>query len=231
MKIIYTGLESSGKSYLMAQKAQQIVRRNARWNRITGLSRPILTNIPFSDGFIKWANKKGVEIRSWRNLDEIIYQSECDVFIDELLKFFDARGWQDLSLDAKHWLSQGAKSGVHVIGSSQDFSMVDKSFRLLTNRVFHVRKIVGSPRPMKTRPPVRFIWGLLFIREVKPESFRGDSASMENIAWGAWTLQMIHKDITQIFDTSAKIKPSEAPPLKKIVRTCPEDGFTKIRYV
>ncbi len=229
MKKIYTGIESSGKSLQLAREANNIVRRNARWFKKTGVLRPILTNSPFSDGFVQYAKDKGTEIVNWKNLSEIIFRDECDVFIDEILKYFDARNWQDLSLDAKHWLTQGAKSGVHVYGSAQDFSQVDKSFRLLCNEVYHVSKLIGSARPMKTRPSIGFIWGVCMMRRVNPSTYKGDTASMDSL--GMPSFFPIVREDCEIFNTSLTIIPSEPAPLKKIVRVCPDDGYVRTRYV
>lgn len=175
-----------------------------------------------SQSFLDKAKEYGIPIRFWKNLDDIVYQTECDVFIDELLKYFDARRWADLGIDAKHWLSQGAKSGVNVYASAQDFSQVDKSFRLLVNEVFHITKIIGSRRPMKTAPPVKFVWGLCWVREVDPRSFKGDSVTMETM--GLPSIFPIQQSDCDIFDTNAKVIPSDLPKLKHEVRYCEHYG-------
>jgi len=213
MKVVYTGIESSGKSLMLARQAVEIVRRNAKWYKKTGVERPIRSNMKFSQDFEIWAFSQHVPIYYYRNLDEIIYETECDVFIDEILKYFDARNWANLTVDAKHWLTQGAKSGVHVYGSAQDFSQVEKSFRILCNQVYVITKVIGSRRPMKTSPPVKRVWGLCFIRQVDPKTFKGDSVNMETM--GLPGFFFIKKEDTSIFDTNAKVVPSDLPPLKK----------------
>jgi len=213
MKVVYTGIESSGKSLQLARQAREIVIRNSKWFQVTGLKRPIRSNMKFSQEFEDFALLKNVPIFYYKNLEEIIYESECDVFIDEILKYFDARNWANLSIDSKHWLTQGAKSGVHVYGSAQDFSQVEKSFRILCNQVFVITKIIGSRRPMKTSPPVKRVWGVCFMRAVDPKSFKGDSVNMETI--GMPSLFLIKEEDTEIFDTNAKVIPSDLPAKKK----------------
>lgn len=75
---------------------------------------------------------------------------------------------------------------------------------------------------MKTAPPVRYVWGLCILRRVDPKSFQGDSISMEN----SWIPQpfFIHKDDCSVFDTNAKVVPSEMPRLKHIIRFCEHYG-------
>lgn len=218
MKVIYVGKESSGKSLQLAKKARDIVERNSKWFKTTGIQRPILSNSPFSEHFIRYARIKNVPIEPWSNLEDIIYRDEADVFIDEIIKYFDARNWNDLGVDAKHWLTQGAKSGIQVYGAAQDFSQVEKQFRLLCNEVYHVTKIIGSPRPMKTRPPVKNIWGVCMLRQVNPASFKGDTVSMESVSWPSFFF--IDRADCEIFDTSFKIKAGEYPRLKHIERWC-----------
>lgn len=213
MKVVYTGIESSGKSLLLARKAKELVKRNHKWFLKTGIERPIWSNMTFSLEFYNWSLSLNVPIYYWKNLDEIVYITECDVIIDEIIKYFDARNWLNLTLDAKHWLTQGAKSGVHVYGSAQDFSQVEKSFRLLCNEVYVVHKIIGSRRPMKSAPPVKRVWGLCFVRNVNPKSFKGDSVNMETV--GIPSIFLIQKEDTVVFDTNAKVIPSELSPKKK----------------
>jgi len=210
MKVVYTGIESSGKSLLLARQAKRLVKRNSKWFNITGIKRPIRSNMLFSKEFEQYAESKNVPIIYWQNLEDIIYEQECDVFIDELLKYFDARLWANLSLDSKHWLSQGAKTGIHVYATSQDFSQVEKQFRILCSEVYVVTKLFGSRRPMKTSPPVKFIWGLCIMKAVDPRSFKGDNASMEQVSFFPSPFFILKED-TQIFDTNAKIVPSNLP--------------------
>jgi len=234
MKMVFTGDESAGKSLQLARKLRELVLRNERWANITGIKRPIRSNMRLSEEFVEWAAQKNVPIFYWNNLSEIIYETECDIIIDELIKYFDSRAWADMSIDAKHFLSQGAKSGVHIYAAAQDFSQVDKAFRLLTKKCYVVSKFIGSPRPMKTAPPVKKIWGICFMREVNPKSFKGDTVTMETIGFFP-TPFLIEKVDCEVFDTNAKIIPSELPPLKRMQRHwfLPDGkiGYTKTWYV
>jgi len=214
MKVVYTGIESSGKSLLLARKALELVERNSAWFDKTNIKRPILTNLLFSQDFENYATSRNVPIKYWTNLEDIIYETECDVFIDELVKFFDSRQWLNLSLDSKHWLTQGAKTGIHVYATSQDFSQVEKQFRLLCSQVFVVTKIIGSPRPMKSAPSVNFVWGLCSVRRVDPKSFNGDSTTMKSLDFIP-SFFFISKDDTSIFNTNAKVIPTN-PPVKRL---------------
>jgi len=232
MKVIYTGIESSGKSLLLSRQAEKVRRRNVGWFKITGLKRTMAFNSPMSKEFIKLIQDSNINYLEFKNLDEIIYLEEADIFIDEVIKFFPASGSNSLSNEQLHFITQGAKSGIHLWGASQDFSQVHKQFRLLVNEVYVITKIIGSNRPMKTAPPVKYIWGICTKRKVNPLSFKGDSATMDQIE-GGLSIFFIRKEDVLRFDTSYKIPISKLP-TKKLRRQeeyCDEDGFKRVRYI
>jgi len=142
--------------------------------------------------------------------------------MDEVLKYFDATKWAELGLDAKHWLSQGAKSGIEVYAAAQDFSQVAKMFRILVTDCDNITKIIGSRRPMKTSPPVKYIWGVCTARPVNPATFKGDSVTMESSGF-PWPF-LIQKRDCEIFDTNASVSPTELPRFKHTVRYCEHYG-------
>ena len=233
VKVIYTGIESSGKSLMLSRKAEKVRIRNSRWYSITGLKRIMAFNSPMSDAFIESIEKSNSTYLFFKNLDDIIYLEEADIFMDEVIKFFPA-SQNSLSNEQLHFITQGAKSGIHLWGASQDFSQVHKQFRRLVNEVYVVKKVIGSPRPMKTSPPVKVIWGLCTIRSVDPRSFRGDDSTMVEIEKGFIPkfFFILKKDISR-FDTSYKIPISTLPVkrLRKQIERCEEDGFTRVRYI
>lgn len=220
-KIVYSGLEGSGKSLEMARVAKDLIYRNARWQRKTGVPRPIVSNMRFSDSFHSLAEKKGVPIKYYTTLSEMIQHTECDIFVDELAKYFNARQWSELSFDALAWITQGGKQGVTMYASTQDFSQIEKTFRLLTSKVYLIDKKLGSKRPSKSRPGSKFVWGVYNMWRVKPSSFTGDDVTMEVIGYLP-TFRLIKKSIAKLYDTSQKIPKSPPMPLEHIVRYCPD---------
>jgi len=227
MKIIYSGLESSGKSLRLAIEAERLVYRNNNYFKKNKKERPIYSNMKFSEQFELWAKNSNVPIRYWHNLDKLILIENADVLMDEVGNYFDARGWAELNLDVRRWLTQGAKSGVEIYGTAQDFAQVDKAFRRLVNRLYHIRKVLGSGRPSATRPPIKRIWGLCLQRELDPTGYDEDKFKVKSIIPGFF---FIKRRFCSIFDTNQKIVRSSPPPLKKVVRICEEDGYRQVRY-
>jgi len=226
MKIIYTGLESAGKSLKLAMVAHSLVERNQKYFNRTDIKRPIYSNQLFSHEFEVFASIRNVPIIYWKNLTELIGIEDADVIVDEVGNYFDARGWENLSLDVRRWLTQGAKSGVELYGSAQDFAQIDKAFRRLVNELYEVIKVVGSPRPSATRPTSK-PWGICWVLALNPREYNEDSKEVLSYFAGPFFIRQFYTDM---FNTRQKITKSDPPPLLKEVRVCLEDGFKRVRY-
>lgn len=218
MKLVFNGLESSGKSLLLSRQAEKVLRRNKLWYKIRKkkkleeVKRTMAFNQPMSEKFIRRIYDANCNYLQFRSFDEIEHLTEADIFIDELLKFFPSRGSDPLPFHVMEFLTQGAKSGNNIYATSQDFSQVHKQFRILTNKVYIVRKIVGSPRPIKSMPPVTSIWGLCIKKSVDPQSFQGDMAEMKTkFIPIPFTIQ---KADTLRYDTLYKVPNATWPDLK-----------------
>lgn len=232
MKIIYSGLESSGKSLRLAKVTADLVIRNSKWKKESGKERPIVSNLRFTPSFEKWAQELCVPIKYWTNLEELLNYENADIIIDEVGTYFDARLWSDLSLDVRRWLTQGAKSGIEIYGSAQDFAQVDLAFRRLVNNLYHITKLVGSRRPAATKPPVRHIWGLCSMRELNPREYKEDKKSFDKTNLFP-SFFFIERRYCEIFDTTQKIERSKPAPYKHIERSCElaDCGFHKEIHV
>lgn len=232
-KIIFSGLEGSGKSLKMASYVVSAVKRNGRYYKITGVVRPIYSNMRFSSKLESMAHSRGVPIVYWENLEELVGLSGCDIFIDEIGTYFDARLWTELPLSVRRWLAQCDKAGVILYGTAQDFAQVDKSFRRLVKKLVHCTKFVGSPRPHISYPPVRFPWGLFFMRNINPKAYKEDNPQPEGkgLLGGGFPVPfLLHKEDYQVYDTNAGVQESKPLPLRHLVRTCLTCGKVAISH-
>lgn len=211
MKKVWTGLESSGKSLQLAITADNLLKRNIRWLKITGVPRTMAFDTPMSEKFVKKIKDAGLIYLHFDSLIEVMGLSQADIFINEIIKYFPQAGSNALSNEQMDFLTQGAKNGVDMYCASQDFSQAHKQFRLLVNEVSIVTKILGSRRPVKSAPPVNFIWGICMLRTVDPKSFRGESATMETNDFFP-SFFFIEKEDCELFDTSFKVPLTELPP-------------------
>jgi len=231
-KVVFAGLESSGKSLQLAMQAEKIVLRNAKWREDSGIVRPIYSNMIFSKDFKQGAKDLGVPLLEWENLDDLVKISNADVFIDEIGNYFDARSWPDLSLDIRRWITQGAKAGVEIYGAAQDFAQVDIAFRRLVNELWQVTKLVGSARPAATKPPVKNIWGVCLMRELDPRGYKEDEKRFASDSILP-KFFLIRRYYCEIFDTLQFIKKTKPATMKHVERFCEDAGcgFKKVSHV
>jgi len=203
-------------------EAEAVLFRNIKWKERSGIARKILTNSPFSKAYLAYAKENGIEVVFWENLDELIVQRDCDIFIDEIGTYFDARLWTELSLDVRRWIQQGAKMGIELYGACQDFAQVDVSFRRLTSELVHITKFIGSRRPSPTKPPVKRIWGFCHMVSLNPQEYDASKNKFSGggiLSWltGWFTIQ---RRYCELFDTRFFLKRSALLPMKHSERYC-----------
>lgn len=241
MILILTGLPGSGKSYKLGQIVTDILHRNQRayekakkLHDADGVKYPaprmrmLFTNLqlkPHVEGFYPG------QIVYWTELRQLTPLRDCDVIIDEVATYFDARLWETLSLEMRRWLAQHRKFGIEIYGTSQDFAQVDKAFRRLTSDLQYLVKVAGSRDISATKPPPRWIWGVVMVRELDPTVY--DEQKSKFASTGFPSFMLITRAGVEIFDTRAEVKLSSALPLKHLEKACelPDCSFHKVVHV
>lgn len=224
-KIIFSGLEGDGKSLQLAKQARKLLKRNAAWFKESGVARPIYSNMRFSEQFARDAEAMGIPLRYWNNLDDLVKIEQADIIVDEVGNYFDSRLWADLTLDARRWLTQGSKMGIELYGSAQDFAQVDKAFRRLVNELVHISKMMGSPRPSATKPPVKRIWGLCAMKALDPQTYNENDDKFAEFSIFRMRWFFIRRKDCEIFDTTQKIERSTPSPFRHVARVCELHGL------
>jgi len=228
MIVIFTGLPGSGKSYKLGQTVVEVLYRNKKHFEVTGEKRILYTNLQLSkDVETEFAGL----IQYWTDLRQLTPLRDVDVVIDEVATYFDARLWETLSLEMRRWLAQHRKFGIEIYGTSQDFAQVDKAFRRLTSDLLYLTKLMGSRDISATRPPPKYIWGISLVRDLDPTIY--DEQKSKFAATGIPKLMWISRKGTEMFDTRAEVKLSDALPMKHIRKVCelPDCGATKLIHV
>jgi len=167
----------------------------------------------------------------WTDLRQLTPLRDCDVAIDEVATYFDARLWETLSLEMRRWLAQHRKFGIEVYGTSQDFAQVDKAFRRLTSDLVYITKLVGSRDISATKPSPKYIWGISLVRDLDPTVY--DEQKSKFASSGIPKFMWISRKGTEIFDTRAEVKLSTALLMKHINRECEDAscGYHKVIHV
>jgi len=218
-KLIYSGLEDSGKTYKLAETSVAIAFRNGKWIKQGLPPRAIVSNVPYTKRFRDLTDRLGVPLRHWTDLEELPELRHCDLFIDEVGTYFDSRNFKDLPLDIRLWLAQASKLGVDIYGGAQDFAQVDLAFRRLTTTLHHITKFIGSKRPDITRPPVGKIWGICSMKEMDPVGYDEAKKAFNNKGILP-SIFFLRKEYCDVFDTTQRVAKSKPPPYKHVVRAC-----------
>jgi len=229
---IVEGKPGQGKSLYTARKVKWLLSRNRAWYEKTGILRPIVSNMKFTEDFEK--QHTGF-IQYWVNADEVCDLRDCDLIWDEIATELDSRNYANLSDELKRFLSQYRKRGVDVYANTQDFSMIDVRARLMVTRVATLVKVFGSPDPSPTKPPVKYIYGMVFVRDML--DFQAINPEKKNYRLIPEVFFIDREDV-DIYDTRQDIT-SGVLPIRKLrkevgVYTNPETNeveFKKVRYI
>lgn len=217
MKVVYTGLESSGKTLLLAKKAKELLARNVRWNKKYGFTRVLYTNIKFSealmakyDGFIAYFDQ----------YKELIKLSGVDILWDEISSDFSALKKEPLPRSINRWLRQGAKRGVHIYATAQEFHDIHLDFRRRVLSAYMVKKVIGSGRGGDNLPPIKRIWGLCVVRELIINPYNELQPAFSGIFFGISSVFLIDKSDCEVFYTHQFLAEGEEIPLEHSERKC-----------
>lgn len=230
---IYTGRAGAGKSLSMAEQLVYVLKRNWKFWKRTGVVRPIYSNLRLSEHIVqeyedKYEKPVSEFLKYFVDSDELLEIRDADVFIDEIGTYFDAQEYKNMSPALKRWIQQHRKRGVEIWATAQDFAQLDKSFRRLTDTVYYNTKIIGSRDVSPTKPPPKWIWGIIIQRQINPTDYNEDDK--EHQAQGFFPFLITRKK-TEVFDTTQDISPSYTGTFKHLTRTCSTCGVEKVVHV
>lgn len=222
MKKIYTGLESAGKTLLLARDVVNLVNRNKKWFKKYGFKRVVHSNLNFSDWFYD-ANSDFISY--WEDMSEVLNLTGCDIIWDEISSDFSALKKEPLARNINRWLRQGAKQGVHIYATAQEFHDVALDFRRRCSSCYRVNKLIGSSRSGENLPKVKTIWGVCLVRELDIRPYNELEPKYLGLIPDYF---LISKELCMLFDTHQVIKGSKEPLLEHIVKECKTCGYKKI---
>jgi len=222
---IYTGKCGTGKTLKLADKMVGILARNKRWNKKSGATRKVATNLKLNPDFQKFYEN---EVAYWSDPLELVKLRDCDIFWDEISTHMDSTQWASLPLEVKRFLQQHRKKGIDIYGTTQTFATVDISMRRLVDILWICRKIIGSRNPSPTKPPVTSIWGFIWLSGIDPMSFEDEKPKRDG-----WDWLLINKALCNVYDTTQEIDIGNYPALKHVVRQCgnPDCNFERVSHL
>jgi len=149
---------------------------------------------------------------------------------DEVATYLDSTQWANVPLELKRWLQLHRHYGIEIYGTTQDFPMIDISMRRLVQGAYTVSKLFGSRDISSTKPPVKWPWGIVWVREIKQESFNKDKEQYQKSLIPSG-VHWIGKELCHAFDTTQELKPGSYPSLRHILRVCEDPNCTYHRVI
>jgi len=231
MITVYSGLPGSGKTAMLARKASELLKVNARIKADTGHVRPLYSNLPFTPLIVE---TYGDLIRNFSDIYTMPAWKDCDVCIDELSIYFDSHEWERLSKEIKRYLRLHRHYKVNIWAVAQDFLTVDKSFRRLVKHLYHVDNIFSYGAPTTYNPPKKHPIALSLCREVDPTMWEMEKEFYKFIPFSS-SFEIFRKKDFAIFDTFADLDEQPLPPLRREVRHWYDEngqiGYTRKKYI
>jgi len=219
---VYTGLPGSGKTLKLAKIALKLLKRNSWYYNKTGIVRQIYSNVRFNE---KIEKKYSRFIRYWTELDDLWKARDIDVIWQEMAAYLDSNDYKIVPRELKRWLQLHRHYGVDIYGDTQDFPMIDISVRRIANHVYRLFKLFGSRDKSATRPKVRFIWGVVLMLYVDPNTFADDK---QDYRYVGWKLMCFGNKICNVFNSYEDLNYNSYPPLKHVIRKCLFPGCNKV---
>jgi len=224
---VISGQVGSGKTTYLAKVAERLLLRNQRLMKDTGNLRLLRSNVPFSPLIVE---KYAGMIEPFADLYSMPRWKDCDIVIDELSIFFDSHEWERTTRDVKAWLRLHRHYHVDIYGATQDFLTVDKSFRRLVKTLRHVERIFSYGEPKLEGKKKKYPFLMSRIAQVDPSMWEVEKEYYKYIPLTS-SIEIFTKKDFSIFDTHADHPEVPLPPLRKEVRVCPEDGFSRTKYI
>lgn len=174
---------------------------------------------------------------TWHNPLEMIFEDyprnqiirkNFDCVWDEMAVELPSDKWKDTHPEIRAFFAQHRKRAIQIYGNTQDYMMVDINARRMATKVFESFKIIGSPDPDPTFPPIKHPWGIVAKWELDKRLIRADAQDrirvsiVPRITW-------ISKYLCNAYNTAEDIRPAEIE-LKHIVRSCKLCGFEQLRH-
>lgn len=233
---ILTGRPRHGKTMELARISVKKLKRKERLfsNLKFNLGVGALKN--FDESIVgDWKNKEDRNnpeklIFYWTNLHELEHFEKGNVIMDEAQRYFNTRQWSQLSTETEIKLQQHGKDDLNIYGTTQHYTRIDISLRLLVEVWYDIETIFGSPDNRKIFLGFKIfrisaIEGVEFMEPYMNQKIKPD---LNLVVPVKSRIRFFHKKLGMIYDTRAKVGKSLPMPLVHKVRKCEEEGCNKI---
>lgn len=168
----------------------------------------------------------------WRNIDTWNFMEKGTILVDEASRYFNARKWAMLSEETEIKLQQHGKQDLDIWATTQHYSRIDISMRILVERFVDIQMIFGSPDNEKRILPRVIQASEYYLEDMERMERMGKDWAEEKGIEPLWTeKKLVRKKYFRLYDTRQPVGSSLPMPLKHVERVCPDCGERKIIHV
>jgi len=238
------GRKGSGKSLAQARTALQLFReyRKIEKKYPSLPARLLITNVKLSEKIEE--REGGTHLYYWDNFRQLRYcpRSGCwrgdkkhaihdaDIQHDEVGKDFPAGSWTNTPKWVKQIFSHLRKRGNRYFANTQVYEDIDIAFRRQIDYANKIVKVFGSGDVTATRPPIRFVYGLILKTDFDPELLeweRDPEKRKLKSTPGMPEVIFIKKKWINAYDTATEIPPYQPDTLEHNELWCEDDMCPK----
>lgn len=210
------GRPGQGKSLYNSKITIALLKRAVKIRKKLKVIRKVAINFHLSPELME---KYKDYIHLYTDLMDLTTMKDFDLVIDEISTYLPSDKWKDTHFEVRRMFAQHRKRGMEIYANTQSYMMLDINARRMLSEVLELRKLVGNRSPSATRPKIKFIWGLIAIYRLDPESLEDDKE--KKVISIIPDFLTITKEKIKIYDTTEDIKPASPPPLTHMSRYCP----------
>lgn len=220
------GRPGQGKSMYNAKLTIELLDRAVKIQKKMKVVRKVAINFHLSAEMME---KYKEYIIYWTDPMELIELKDYDLVIDEIANYFPSDKWKDTHFEVRRMFAQHRKRGMEIYCNTQDYRMVDINCRRMLSRVYQLWKVVGNRSPSPTLPKIRWVWGLIIIRELDPEKLEDDGE--KEVITTIPDFMLITRKLVNLYDTREDIKSAPPPKFHHVRRDCDTCEFVKFIHI
>lgn len=167
----------------------------------------------------------------WRHIHQWEHMKSGTIIADEGTRYFNARQWALLSEDTEIKLQQHGKESLDIWLTTQHYTRLDVSLRLLVERYYIVKTIFGNPNNKRPWLGVK----IFRIVDLELEDLEDYYAMLKRPELKLeldvnQKTKFFRKKYAIIYDTLQMVGKSESMPLVHKTRSCPICGKEEITH-
>lgn len=168
----------------------------------------------------------------WENPKQLRDVRDADIIVDEAANYFPADGWGNLPRWLRKTFAQHRHRGLRIFLNTQDYMAVDINLRRMVGVAYRVRKIFSSPDISATRPPVRYIYGLIVRQQFDPAQIESEGVNSPTLmeVTSIPTFFWLSRKLVEIYDTTQDIPEYMPNALEHEEKVCAECGKVHVSH-